>query len=254
MSDAQEQLARIGAAIAHAEALQKQAEATHAKIGAEGLALQKIVAKLLMGVNERAQALGAQEQRLAQQVSALAQQVERLGPSAFAGGQAAVRQEVREALKDAASVAGDAAREATAPVKDALSAGAAAIGSAQEKLAQAQRWFSWRALAILGAAALGALMLAAAGGFVMIGWQRIEIGSAREELAQLQDRVQEVAATVAEMEKKGRELDAKGVRFETTRCQEEKGGKTRLCVEIDPQAPNYSSDDGRRQYRVPRGF
>jgi hypothetical protein len=39
------------------------------------------------------------------------------------------------------------------------------------------------------------------------------------------------------MEKKGRELDAKGVRFETTRCQE-RGGKTQLCVEIDATAPN----------------
>lgn len=254
MTDAQEQLARIGAAIAHAEALQKQAEAAHAKIEAEGLALQKIAAQLLMGVEERAQALGAHEQRLAQQVSALARQIERLGPSAFAGGQAAVKEEVRAALRDAASVAGAAAREATAPVKDALSAGAAAVGVAQEALAQAQRRFSWQALAILGASALGALALAAAGGFVMIGWQRVEIASAREELTRLQDRVQEVAATVVEMEKKGHELDAKGVRFETTRCQEEKGGRTRLCVEIDPKAPDYSSEEGRRQYRVPKGF
>ena len=254
MTNLQDELARVGAAIDHAEALQKAAEALHAKLEAEGLALQKIAAQFLINVDKRAQALGAQEQRLAEQVSALSAQIERLGPSAFAGGQAAVRGEVRDALKDAASVAGTVARETTAPVKDALSAGAAAIGAAQDSLTQAQRRFSWRALAILGAAALGALTLAAAGGFVMIGWQRVEIASAREELTRLHDRVQEVAATVAEMEKKGRELDAKGVRFETTRCQEEKGGKTRLCVEIDASAPNYASADGSRQYRVPKGF
>ena len=252
MADAQEQLARIGAAIAHAEALQKQAEATHAKIETQGLALQKIVAKLLMGVDQRAQAFGAQEQRLAQQVSALAQQVEGLGLSAFAGGKAAVKEEVRKALKDAACVAGERAGS------DGGEGSALGWRRGDRRrtgpLAQAQRRFSWRALAIIGAAALGALALAAVGGFIIIGWQRVEIASAREELVRLQDRVQEVAATVAEMEKKGHELDAKGVRFETTRCQEEKGGKTRLCVEIDPKAPNYSSADGSRQYRVPKGF
>jgi len=254
MADAQEQLALIGAAIDHAKRLQEQVEATRANMEAEGRALQKTAAQLLMGVDERTQALGAQEQRLAQQVSALAAQIEKLGPFAFAGGKAAVKEEVREALKDAASVAGATARETTAPVKEALSAGAAAIGAAQDSLTRAQRRFSWRALAILGAAALGALGLAAFGGFAMIGWQRVEITNAREELARLQDRVREVAATVAEMEKKGRELDAKGVRFETTRCQEEKGGKTRLCVEIDPSAPNYSAAEGSRQFRVPKGF
>jgi hypothetical protein len=254
MTDSQEQLALIGAAIDHAKRLQEQVEATRANMEAEGRALQKTAAQLLTGVDERAQALGVQEQRLAQQVSALAAQIEKLGPFAFAGGKVAVKEEVREALKDASTVAVAAARETTAPVKEALSAGAAAIGAAQDSLAQAQRRFSWRALAILGAAALGALGLAAAGGFAMIGWQRVEITNAREELVRLQDRVQEVATTVAEMEKKGRELDAKGVRFETTRCQEEKGGKTRLCVEIDPKAPDYSVDDGRRQFRVPKGF
>ncbi len=50
----------------------------------------------------------------------------------------------------------------------------------------------------------------------MIGWQRAEIASACAKLSRLQDRTQEVAAAVAEMEKKGRELDAKGVRFWTS--------------------------------------
>jgi hypothetical protein len=56
------------------------------------------------------------------------------------------------------------------------------------------------------------------------------------------------------MEKKGRELDAKGVRFDTTKCQDDKKGKNRLCVEIDPAAPPFTSSDGSRQFRVPKGF
>ncbi len=138
-------------------------------------------------------------------------------------------------------------------MRETLTQSLAAIDSARESLVRAQARFSWRLLAVIGATALGALVLAGVGGFAMIGWQRAEIVSAREELGGLQDRAQAVAATVAEMEKKGRELDAKGVRFETTKCQEEKGGKPRLCVEIDPKAPNFSGADGR-QYRVPKGF
>jgi len=184
-------------------------------------------------------------------VSALAAQTEKLGPYAFAGGKAAVQEETRAALKDASSVVGEAAREAASPVKEALSAGAAAIGAAQDSLLQALRRFSWRMLAMGGAVAFGAFTFAGFGGFAMIGWQRVEVASEREELVQLQNRKPEVGVTVAEMEKRGRELDAKGVRFETTRCQEEKGGKTRLCAEIDRKAPEYSADEGRRQFRVP---
>lgn len=132
MTDIQAELARIGLAIAHAEALQKAVEAAQAKMEAEGVAQQKTVAQLLLGVDARSTALGEQEQRLAQQILALAAQTEKLGAYAFAGGKIAVQEEVRAALKDASSVVGDAAREATAPVKDALSAGAAAIGAAQE--------------------------------------------------------------------------------------------------------------------------
>ena len=101
--------------------------------------------------------------------------------------------------------------------------------------------------------ALGALGLAGVGGFAMIGWQRAEIASAKEELVRLGERVQAVSTTVADMEKKGRELDAKGVRFETSTCLDDKQ-KKRLCVEIDPKSPNFSSSDGSRQFRTPKGF
>jgi hypothetical protein len=55
------------------------------------------------------------------------------------------------------------------------------------------------------------------------------------------------------MEKKGRELDAKGVRFLTSTCQDNDGRK-RLCVEIEPDSLSFSQDDGKRQFRVPKGF
>jgi hypothetical protein len=253
MADGQNQLARIGAAIAHAEALQKQAEATQTKIETQSLALQKVVAQLLLGIEERSKGLGVQEQRLAEQIAALTKQIGQLGPIAFTGGKIAVAEEVHAALKDAASVLKDAAKEATAPVRDTLTASLSAIEGARASLMRAQAWFSWRSLAVIGVAALAALLLAGAGGFAMIKWQRAEIANAKGELSRLQDRVQTVSATVAEMEKKGSELDAKGVRFETTRCQED-NHKIRLCVEIDPKAPDFSSSDGSRKYRVPIGF
>jgi hypothetical protein len=55
------------------------------------------------------------------------------------------------------------------------------------------------------------------------------------------------------MEKKGRELDAKGVRFQTSTCLDTDGRK-RLCVEIEPAAPAFSQDGDKRQFRVPKGF
>jgi len=120
-------------------------------------------------------------------------------------------------------------------------------------LTQAQARFSWRALAIIGATALGALALAGIGGFVLIGWQKFEISNARQELSELQTRSQALSAAVAEMEKKGRDLDAKGVRFQTTQCLDNDGRK-RLCVEIEPGAPAFSQDGDKRQFRVPKGF
>lgn len=87
----------------------------------------------------------------------------------------------------------------------------------------------------------------------MIGWQRIQIANEGEELARLQNRRQEVASTVAEMENKGRELDAKGVRFSTDTCKDEHS-KKRLCVEIDKDAGSFTSADKSREFRVPKGF
>lgn len=253
MTEAQDHLARIGAAIDHAVKLQNQAEAAHKAMAAHTLSLQKTVAQLLVGIEERSNALGAQEQRLATQVAAFTKQVEQLGPQAFAGGKAAVAGEVRAALKDAASIVGAAAEEVTTPVRETLTVSLAAIDKAQASLIEARERLSWRALGLIGATALGALTLAGAGAYAMIVWQRAEIFAAREELAHLQERARAVAATVEEMEEKGRALDAKGVRFPTDKCQDQ-NGKNHLCFEIDAKAADFSSPDGSRHYRVPKGF
>lgn len=242
MTDSQERAARIGAAVAYAETLRGQAEA-----------LQESAAQLLLGLEARAQGLGAQEQRLAAQIAALGKQVERLGPQAFAGSQAAVEKEMRAALKGAPGMIGAAAREVTIPVQLMLTASLGSIKEAEASLTKARAQFTFRALAVIGAGALGALTLTGAGGYAMIGGQRAEISAGREELARLQERARAVAATVEEMEKKGRELDAKGVRFPTDTCRDQ-NGKLRLCVEIDPTTGDILSPDGRRHYRIPKGF
>jgi hypothetical protein len=259
MSDAQE-TKLLGAMAAHveslatrAEALQTQAEAMLGQADARTLALQKTAANLFLGIDEQAQALMAQEQRFAAQIDAFTAQIAQLGPQAFAGGKSAVAPEVRAALQGAASVVGEAAQAVTDPAQQAMTSSLAALDRAQSALTQAQARFSWRALAIIGAMALGALVLAGLGGSILIGWQRLEISNAQQELSELQARAQALSAAVVDMEKQGRALDAKGVRFQTTQCLDNDGRK-RLCVEIEPGAPPFSQDGDKKQFRVPKGF
>jgi hypothetical protein len=253
MTDLQEEKKLVGAMVRHAEALQGHAEQMLGEVDARGLTLQKTVAQLLIGLDAQAKALSVQEQRFAAQIDAFAREVAQLGPQAFAGGKAAVAPEVRAALQGASSVIGAAVQAATDPAQKTMTASLDALDRAQLVLTQAQARFSWRALAIIGATALGALVLAGLGGFALIGWQRLEISNARQELSELQARAQTVGAAVAEMEKKGQDLDAKGVRFQTTQCLDADGRK-RLCVEIEPGAPPFSQDGDKRQFRVPKGF
>ncbi len=253
MTDLQEEKKLVGAMVRHAEALQGQADQMMSQVDARGLTLQKTVAQLLVGLDAQAKALSGQEQRFAAQIDAFAEQVAQLGPQAFAGGKAAVAPEVRAALQGASSVIGAAAQAVTNPAQKTMTASLDALDRAQLVLTQAQARFSWHALAIIGATALGALVLAGLGGSVLIGWQRLEISNAKQELSELQARAQTVGATVAEMEKKGRDLDAKGVRFQTSTCQDNDGRK-RLCVEIEPGAPLFSQDGDKKQFRVPKGF
>jgi hypothetical protein len=252
MTDEQDQKKLIGAMIIHAEALQKQAEAAQGQIEARMLTLQRTAAQLLVGLEERSKGLSVQERLFAAQIEAFAKEVARLGPQAFAGGKSAVAPEVRAALQGAAAVVGEAAQAVTAPTQKQMTASLSALAAAQSSLAQAQARFSWRALAMVGATVLGALVLAGLGGSVLIGWQKFEIAGAKQELSELQARAQTASATVADMEKKARDLDARGVRFETRTCQDG-DGRSRLCVEIEPQ-PEFSLDGGKRQFRAPKGF
>ena len=187
MTDLQEEKKLVGAMVRHAEALQSQADQMMSQVDARGLTLQKTVAQLLVGLDAQAKALSVQEQRFAAQIEAFAEQVAQLGPQAFAGGKAAVAPEVRAALQGAASVIGVAAEAVTNPAQKTMTASLDALDRAQLVLTQAQAWFSWRALAIIAAVALGALVLAGLGGSVLIGWQKFEISNAKQELSELQN-------------------------------------------------------------------
>ena len=83
MTDLQEEKKLVGAMVRHAEALQGQAEQMLGQVDARMLALQKTVAQLLIGIDEKSQALSGQEQRFAAQIDAFAQEVAQLGPQAF---------------------------------------------------------------------------------------------------------------------------------------------------------------------------
>jgi hypothetical protein len=79
MTDLQDEKKLVGAMVRHGEALQGQAEQMLGKVDARMLALQKTIAQLLIGVDERSKALSTQEQRFAAQIDAFAQQVAQLG-------------------------------------------------------------------------------------------------------------------------------------------------------------------------------
>jgi hypothetical protein len=236
-----------------AEGLQMQAEAMLGQVDGRMLTLQKTAANLFLGIDEQAQALKVQEQRFAAQIDAFAEQVAQLGPQAFAGGKSAVAPEIRAALQGAASVVGKAAQAVTAPTQKAMDASLAALDRAQAALTQAQAWFAWRSLAMIGAATLGGLVLAGLGGSALIGWERLEISNAKQEVSKLQAREQALSVAIADMEQKGRDLDAKGVRFQTAQCLDNDKRK-RLCVEIEPGTSSFYLDGGRQQFFVPKGF
>lgn len=239
MTEAQDHLARIGAAIDHAVKLQNQAEAAHKAMAAQTLSLQKTVAQLLIGIEERSNALGAQEQRLATQITAFTKQVEQLGPQAFAGGKAAVAGEVRAALKDAAAVVGAAAEEVTAPVRETLTASLAAIDEAQALFAEARERLSWRALGLIGATALGALALIILGIWALLSWQRAELANLAIQKADLQGEIEGMKAISQRMQ-------AQGLKIEFSDCKEN-NGRIHRCVAVRPdmsmfgtvQAPFY---------------
>lgn len=223
MTRIDERQARIGEAVAYAETLRGQAEA-----------LQESAAQLLVGLEARAQGLGVCEQRLAGQIDALGKQAERLGAQAFAGGQAAVEKEVRAALKGAPGAVAEAAREVTTPVRETLAASLASIKAAEALLREAREQFSFRALAVIGAGALGGLALICVGVVAALGWQRYELASLAEQKAELRAEIAAMEATVQKMR-------AQGLKVEFGSCGDNKG-HTRLCVAVAPGAQRWGTE------------
>ncbi len=210
--------------------------------------------RLLIGIEERSNGLGAQEQRLAAQIAAFTKQVEQLGPQAFASGKAAVTGEVRAALKDAASVVGAAAKEVTAPVRETLTANLAAIDNAQASLAQAREWLFWRALAYRRR---GGPRRSRARRRGRLGPDRV---AARRD-RQRETRADRASGAASDRRRhccrngsEGPRTRREGRALRDYEMPERQEKQNRLCVEIDTNAPLFSADNGSRQNRVPKGF
>lgn len=213
---------------AQAQASQREAEALLRKAQTGNATATETMAKLLTGMAQLDQAFSRRHGELAERIAAFTKAMEQIGPHAFAGGQAAVAGEVRAAFKQTV----------------------AALTAAQASLEATAKRLSWKAAAILGGVGLAALVVMVLGGYGFVAWQRRALEEIKQEASAQEMRLANLRTIVAEMEKKGVELDAKGVRFETTRCGPP-NGKTRLCVAIDLTAAAYGAD-GR--YRVPMGY
>ncbi|MCI4680625.1 hypothetical protein K9U39_20650 [Rhodoblastus acidophilus] len=253
MSEEANPLAVMGALVAHAEALQAQAEAALKQARSEAEAQHLEVAGLTRDLAEVLKAFDGQRQAMQKQLQAFGQAIARIDSQAGAGGRAAVADEARAAFKSAGAAIGAAARDAVGPARERLVSGATAIEAARLSLVAAQKGFSWRALGMAGALIFMALVVAVSGGAGFVAWQRHEVESARQELADLQAKVASLTIVIAEMEKKGRDLDARGVRFETTQCLDS-DKRRRLCVEIEPGTSSFYLDGGKKQFFVPKGF
>lgn len=235
---------------AQAEASQRQAETLLRKAQIGTAAATETMAKLLTGMAQLDKAFAARRDELAERIAAFTKAMEQIGPHAFAGGQAAVAGEVRAAFKQAGATLAAASEEASAPARAAMTQTIVALTAAQASLEAAAKRLSWQAAAILGGVCLAALVVMALGGYGFVAWQRHAVEEMKQEASTQEMRLANLKTIIAEMEKKGVELDAKGVRFQTERCGPP-NGKTRLCVAIDPNAPAYGAD-GR--YRVPMGY
>lgn len=233
-----------------AQASQRQAEALLRKAQTGTTAATETMAKLLTGMAQLDRAFSRRHGELAERIAAFTKAMDQIGPHAFAGGQAAVAGEVRAAFKQAGASLAAASDEASAPARAAMTQTVAALTAAQASLEATAKRLSWKAAAILSGVGLAALAVMALGGYGFVAWQHRALEEMKQETSTQEMRLANLRTIVAEMEKKGVELDAKGVRFETTRCGPP-NGKTRLCVAIDPNAPAYGAD-GR--YRVPMGY
>jgi hypothetical protein len=234
MTNPQDLMAQVGAAIAHAEKLQQLAEDTHRRSEERHFKLQKATAELLVGIEQRANGLGAQEIRLMKQIEALETSVSKLGPAAFEGAKASVGPEVRTALKGAAQVIGTATREITEPINAALTRSSSSFSQAEAKLTQAAQRFSNRALMIIAGTALGAFAVFCLGVWGAVAWLNHDIAgliTQRDQLAAGVDHLNEL-----------------GGKAKLTTC----GSAHRKCILLDSEAGTFG--DNGETWMIIKGY
>lgn len=247
-----DRLAMIEVFAEQAELLQKHAAAMQAQAQADSAATKTQIGVLLKELADVNTSLKLRHRDLAGAFAGFTKSVDQIAPRAFEGGKEAVTTQARAAFKEAGAALAAANEEAIAPTRAALAKGLAAQDASRAMLETAAQRLSGKALALVSGVTIAALLTMAAGGYGFVMWQRGVLESARQEASSLELKIANLQTIVADLEKKGAALDAKGVRFETTVCGAEGKNKGRLCVAIDPVAPLYGSST--RPYRVPLGY
>ena len=147
----------------------------------------------------------------------------------------AVGASVRQSLAGAADAAVQALGEAAKPVIGRLSGVVKAAGEAEDSMRRAGAWFAWKWVAVAGGGAVGVCLLA----YASLAWQLHQVGSLREEKAELQEEVAQLQANANEWAKQGG-------RAKLERC----GEASRLCVRVN-KTVSYGKDN---DHFVLRGY
>lgn len=250
MSD--DRLAMIEVFVEQAELLQQHAAAMQAQAQADSAATKTQIGVLLKELADVNTSLRLRHRDLAGAFAGFTKSVDQIAPRAFEGGKEAVTTQARAAFKEAGAALAAANEEAIAPTRAALAKGLAAQDASRAMLETAAQRLSGKALTMMFGVTLAALLTMAAGGYGFVMWQRSALDDLKREADAQQLRLANLKTIVADMEKKGAELDAKGVRFQTSQCGAEGKSKGRLCVAIDPAGGEYVSPSGVK-YRVPLG-
>lgn len=144
----------------------------------------------------------------------------------------AVEASVTQSLVGASDAAAAALSEAAKPVIGRLADVVRAAGSAEGKLNGAVAAFGWKWAMVAGGAAAGGILTVLLVAWISVGWQRHQVETLSEEVAQLK-------ATAADLAKRGGRADF-------TMC----GEKKRPCVRVD-NSQNYGEG---RDYFVLKGY
>lgn len=203
---------------------------------------QKAVQAAIEGLaNERA-ALAKERAavaRAAASVAGVADEVRKAAADAVpalkrAAGEA-VDASVRQSLAGAADAAVQALGEAAKPVIGRLSSVVKTAGEAEDSMRRAGAWFAWKWVAVAGGGAVGVCLLA----YASLAWQLHQVGSLREEKAELQEEVAQLQANANEWAKQGG-------RAKLERC----GEASRMCVRVN-KTVSYGKDN---DYFVLKGY